>query len=137
MSTLFRRILCPIDFGRITLPALELAIKLARDNQAEIVLMYVVSLPAPADPAADVKQIANDELRAVARKWLEGNVGFRIVVRGGDPATEVVRAEQDFDADLVVMATHGRTGLEHMTLGSVAERVVRESTRPVMTIRPR
>ncbi len=65
------------------------------------------------------------------------DVEHETVLRIGNPAEEIIKAEHDYGADLVVMATHGRTGVAHLVLGSVAERVVRESTCPVLTIRPK
>jgi nucleotide-binding universal stress UspA family protein len=59
------------------------------------------------------------------------------VIEVGEPGARIRDAETRFDADLVVMATHGRRGVTHLVLGSVAERIVRESTVPVLTIRPR
>ena len=54
----------------------------------------------------------------------------------GEPAAEIVAAAQDGKFDVIVVGTHGRTGLAHVLLGSVAERVVRRSTMPVITVRP-
>jgi nucleotide-binding universal stress UspA family protein len=63
-------------------------------------------------------------------------VQYETVIRlSGDPATGILEAEKELDVDLVVMATHGRTGIVHLLLGSVAEKVVRESRRPIFTTR--
>lgn len=136
MKINLRRILCPIDFDRIAIPAIELARDLARQNHAVIYLLCVV----PKDRSglkADLERMAQDSLRGVARKWLERKVSYKIFVRVGRPAAAVLDAEEEFGVDLVVMATHGRTGKSHARLGSVTEQVVRQSTRPVMTLRPR
>ncbi len=135
MKVKCRRILCPIDFDRISIPAIEFARELARRNDALIYLLSVV----PKERTrlkTELEQVAHDSLRAVARKWLEPKIPHRIVVRTGQPAKAVVKAEAEFKADLVVMATHGRTGRSLARLGSVTDEVVRCSTCPVLTLRP-
>jgi|SRR5690242_10228826 len=131
MEPLFRKILCPIEFDRIAIPALELALEIARRDHALICLLCVIPEDHP-----DLRKLAGDELSNVARKWLEGKTAFETAVRVGDASAGIIKAEEDLGVDLVVMATHGRTGHRHHLIGSVTERVVRESTRPVMTIRP-
>ena len=88
---------------------------------------------APSDDARELSALPSTgavQWRAVARKWFEGQVSYEVVVRSGRPAATVLKAEEDLAVDLVVMATHGRTGREHVRLGSVTEEVVRRSTRP-------
>lgn len=131
MEATFRKVLCPIEFDRIAIPALKLAVEIARRNDATIYLLCVVPEDQP-----DLKKLAADELRSVARSWLQGKTRHEIVVRVGVPSASIVKAAEEFGVDLIVMATHGRTGISHFFLGSVAERVVRESSCPVLTIRP-
>ena len=130
-----RKILCPIDFDRISIPAIEIAREIAKENDATIYLLSVVPTE-KAEVRAHLNKVAQDSLRAVARKWLEGQVAHEIVVRSGKPATAILKAGEELRADLVIMATHGRTGKDRARLGSVTEEVVRRSTRPVLTIRP-
>ncbi len=132
METLFRSILCPIDFDRVSIPAVEMVRKIGKQSNSRAILLYVI----PAEGAKDEVRVARDSMRAIAVKWFEGVMPHEIVVRAGDPALEIIRAANDLDADLIVMATHGRTGIQHFLLGSVAERVVREAERPVLTVRP-
>ena len=132
METLFRSILCPIDFDRVSIPAVEMVRKIGKQSSSRAILLYVI----PAEGAKDEVRVARDSMRAIAVKWFEGVMPHEIVVRAGDPAQEIIRAANDLDADLIVMATHGRTGIQHFLLGSVAERVVREAERPVLTVRP-
>ena len=136
MKPLFRKILCPIDFDRISIPALELARTIAMRNDAVLYLLYVIPKVKPARLEKDFEQVAFDNLRGVARKWLEGKVDHKIVVRIGAPVATILKAQAELGTDLTVMATHGRTGRKHTRLGSVTEEVVRLSTRPVTTIRP-
>ena len=137
MKALFRRILCPIDFDRISIPALELAVNMAKQNKGRIYLLYIIPRVEAARLSADIELVATDSLRGVARKWLHGNVPYQIIVRMGEPVSGLLKAEKELAINVVVMATHGRTGKKHVLLGSVTERVVRQSTCPVLTIRPK
>lgn len=130
--SVFKKILCPIDFDRISIPALKLAHTIARQNGASICLLYVI----PAALRSELEQLAKKSLLAVTRRWLEGKVPNQVIVRTGKPVEGVLKAAEELGVDLVVMATHGRTGVKRARLGSVTEEVVRRSTRPVMTIHP-
>jgi nucleotide-binding universal stress UspA family protein len=136
MKTRFRRILCPIDFDRISIPALELAVSMAKQNNGRIYLLYIIPRMEAVGLRADVEQLATDSLRSVARKWLHGKVPYQIIVRTGAPVSGLLKAEAELSIDLVVMSTHGRTGRKHTLLGSVTEQVVRRSICPVLTTRP-
>jgi nucleotide-binding universal stress UspA family protein len=135
----FERILCPIDFTDNSLMALDQAIGLARLSAAVLYLMNVEFVP---DNMADVKHYVSvsteapkAQLEELARKRLAG-VRHQIVVDAGRPAELIEKAAKDLDVDLIVMATHGRTGVSHFFLGSVAEHVVRTAGCPVLTFRP-
>ena len=134
MEALFRKILCPVDFSRISIPALELARKLARQNDASVYLLCVIPASSASEPG--IQRLAEDNLRAVGHKWLAGEVRHEVAVRIGEPATAIMAAAEELGADAILMATHGRTGEDRARLGSVTEQVVRHSTRPVVTIRP-
>jgi len=137
METPFKKILCPIDFDRVSVPAVEMVKKLAANGEVKVYLMYVIQESSRREsPSKDENRVAEENIRSIAHKWFEGVTPFEIAIRAGDPAAEIIAAGKEFHADLIVMATHGRTGVEHMLLGSVAERVVRESHRPVLTVRP-
>ena len=130
-NPLFKKILFPVQFDRITIPALEMVTHLVRQGDRFVYLLCVIPEDTP-----DVRQLVNDALRGVAHNWLEGKIPHQTIVRVGDPASVIVKLEEELDVDLVVMATHGRSGEKYEKLGSVTERVVRGSTRPVLTIRP-
>ncbi len=134
MEALFRKILCPVDFSRLSIPALELARKLARQNGASVHLLCVIPASSASEPGT--QRFAEDSLRAVAHKWLAGEVSHEVAVRVGEPAKAILAAAEELGADVILMATHGRTGEDLARLGSVTEQVVRRSTRPVVTIRP-
>lgn len=134
-----RKILCPVDFDSASALALGHAADLARERQAKLYVLYVV--PTPPGPEAPMDFIkledrARARLERLARKKIGARTDWRVHVRSGPPAIEVVRAAEGLGVDLIVMATHGRKGLRHLVLGSVAEGVVREAPCPVLTMRP-
>lgn len=119
---------------------LETAQRLAEDSGAKLILFHVVPLPVEmvGQPMlVEPLSFAQDEARArieLLAKRLGLKVPYEVVVVIGDPAREIVRAIGEHNADLVVMATHSRTGLRHFFLGSVAARVVRDSPVPMLTV---
>lgn len=143
------RILVPVDFSRHSLKALAWAIDFAEPFGAAIDLVHVVEPIAYATPAdlyagmatqlgnllAEQRRSARQQLDELAAKYAKRGVSLRIHLRDGIAYREIVDAAKQLNADLVVQATHGRTGLSHVLLGSVAERVVRTSECPVLTIR--
>ncbi len=142
MKNLFKKVLCPIDFDRNSIAALDVARDLAIDPQATLYVLHVVrlvlsGLPKRFHPYPMTEQEAGSRLDDIARDHLEGKVRYELLTRIDDPASAILRAVEELGVDSVVMATHGRTGLEHFRLGSVAQKVVRESPRPVLTIRGR
>jgi nucleotide-binding universal stress UspA family protein len=138
----FKKILCPIDYDDESVAALRYARDLAKETEATLYLMHVVFVPLPASgfPLEPYPVVSEEpsklELKKIAREYLDGNVRYELLTRTGKPADMINQAAEDIDADLVVMATHGRTGASRFFLGSVAEHVVRGSTRPVLTVRP-
>ena len=135
METLFHSILCPIDFDRVSIPAVEMVRKIGKQSKSRAILLYVIAGEGQ-KPSEDELRVAQDSMRAISHKWFEGEMPHEILIRSGEAAQEIVKAAKELDVDLIVMATHGRTGIEHFLLGSVAERVVREAERPVLTVRP-
>jgi nucleotide-binding universal stress UspA family protein len=143
MANLFRRILCPVDFDPNAIVVIGMARQVAEQTGAKVILFHVVPVPIQVvgqpialEPFTAAETSAKMRLEKLAGEHLGGTaVSYETFVTSGDPASEIVRAVREQNADLVVMATHGRTGLSHLILGSVAERVVRESPRPVLTVR--
>ncbi len=142
LAKLFRNILCPIDFDANSPSAMEFAGKIAQETGGRIYLLHVVPWTVAAVPIdasevlAELKQAATARLRRLAKEKLDGRVANEIVVTvATNPGNEVVRIAGELNVDVVIMATHGRKGLNHLVLGSVAERVVRESPCPVLTVR--
>ena len=143
-----RRVLAPTDFSDSSTPAVRYAAELTTKFGAGLTLLHVVQdltlvvpdvmMPTPVTtPAlADMMEGAKAGLVAfVKRLGLEG-LNPKTEVRIGAPAAEIVTAAADLKADLLCVGTHGRTGLAHFLLGSVAERIVRHSPCPVLTVRP-
>lgn len=145
MEPVFFRILCPIDFERESMDALALACRLAQQNSATVCLLSVVAIPPPAATALPpVPIFPNPEFEEETRRRLEaiaeerlGGVSHEVFVASGNAAHEILKLAAEHKIDLIVMGTHGRTGVKHFLLGSVAERVVRESPVPVLTIHPK
>ena len=140
------KICCPVDFSETSRAALEEAAELARRYEAELALVHVFEPPAAtADlmvaPPEMFEQTAKD-LERKLELWKgeaerRGAKVVRAVVMTGAAATEAVRFAREGGYDLVVMGTHGRRGIRHLVLGSVAERVVREAPCAVLVVRPR
>jgi universal stress protein A len=141
MAGPFKRILCPIDFDDNSLAALDYSAGLAQGSDATIYVLHVVRAPAePSEvpvepPIPEWKQDAQARLEDAARSHLDGKVHYQLIAKRGDPAPAIIETERELNPDVVVMATHGRTGLSHLLIGSVTEHVVRESPRPVLTVR--
>ena len=141
MADLFRTVLVPHDFSSPATRALRLAADLASARSRILVLHVITPYPVTGLPPAELPYIPPPNLATETKKQLEvlvrrtlgarRGVDSRVVV--GDPAGRIVDAARR--ATCVVMATQGRTGLAHFLIGSVAEKVVRHSPRPVLTVR--
>lgn len=141
-----KRILVPIDFSDCAKKALCYAIPLAKEHEAAITLLYVV----PPDYAVgeyggidyvslqtEARATGERELAALAVDEVRGEVSADTLVRSGLPAFEIIEAAKALPADVIVISTHGRTGLKHMLLGSVTEHVVCRAPCPVLVVRER
>ncbi|HYK63698.1 MAG TPA: universal stress protein [Patescibacteria group bacterium] len=141
MIRLLRKILCPIDFSEHSLAALDVALKVALQNDAGLYLLNVAPMqagavglqPVPMDPYPFHEKERQEDLVKLGRERIPAAVPYETLVVIGDPAEQVLNSARRLGADLIVMGTHGRKGLGHLVLGSVAERVVRESGIPVLT----
>jgi universal stress protein A len=141
-----RRILVPIDFSECSRAALDRAVELSRVLGAELVLLHVVDssglfvggIESYVDVAAIARQMQEDarkELAAIAATAAaNGRPGTRIEVYEGRPAQAIVDCAKEQGVDLIVMGTHGRSGLSRVFLGSVAERVVRTAPCDVLVV---
>jgi len=133
-----KRILAPVDFSEASLVGLDYAIAIGDRFNAEVVLVFVVEpLRYAGDRQlllADERRFGRRELSRLERRLGERGLMHRTVLQVGTPYQVIVEEAQKCGADLIVMATHGRTGLSHLLLGSVAEKVIRSARCPVLTV---
>jgi nucleotide-binding universal stress UspA family protein len=140
-----RRILCPTDFEPSSSRAIDMAVELARRVGASITLVHVYDSPVYAysgvpfmpvvDTAAPIEKAAQAALDAAVEDLKRRIENPRGILRRGRAWEEILATAKETEADLIVMGTHGRRGLPHALLGSVAEKVVRLSPVPVLTAR--
>lgn len=136
----FRRILVPTDGSEFSLSVVPAVEEFARMFGAEVILLYVAAvypdpLGYPVGTVLPTSEDAAQVVEQVARRFDPAKAKVRTRVTFGLPETQIVQAAIAENADLVAMATHGRTGLARILLGSVAEAVLRASPCPVMIVR--
>lgn len=148
MPIQIKKVLVACDFSDCAAAATPYACEIAAKFQAELHLLHTLESHVSGTPQF-VMGLALPHLvlesKAAAEKSLAEllepgwSVGLNVVcaAREGTPASEIVRYAGDNQIDLIVLATHGRTGLSHVVMGSVAESVVRTAPCPVLTIRPK
>jgi len=144
-----RRILHPTDFSPASRAAFRRALDLARAGRGEVVLVHVLAPAMPMVGEGYVSPKVYEEIEASARAWGQkrldalvararaAGVRARGLLLEGVAHAQIVRAARSQRADVIVMGTHGRTGLARFFLGSVAERVVATAGCPVLTVRGR
>jgi nucleotide-binding universal stress UspA family protein len=140
-----RCILVPVDFSSHAKAVLEWAAHLAEEHGSRVLLLHVYHLPVefqqlegaylPADFWANVKSEAEQQLAVHAEELRGRGLAVEALVREGYPATVIVDEAAAQGADLIVIGTHGHTGLKHLLLGSIAERVVQKAPCPVLTVK--
>lgn len=137
-------ILVPVDFSRASAKALDYAAVLAKQFGAKIVPLYVLELPEVVGMFQllleddEMKEVCGSKLRKFMRKAsISGALIDHPLVRKGRPHREIVEAARTLKVDLIVISTHGYTGVNRALLGSVTERVVREAPCPVLVVRER
>ena len=141
----YQCLLCPVDFSEISGRALKVASDLAEKFAASLHVLHVFQYPASSFPEG-IYTVSEDEGREIRSrlsrkldKFVSDNTASEIEITTGlsegIPHIEIVRSAEKNNADMIVMGTHGRTGLSHVLLGSVAERVIHTSTIPVLSVR--
>jgi nucleotide-binding universal stress UspA family protein len=145
MSAPFRKIMVPVDFSAHSSEAVRVAADLSRRYQVPITLLHVHEPPVYAVPslfsASQLnaimgeleKKLADDKERALAA----GASHVDTMMVQGTPFLRIIEAAREGGHDLIVMGTHGHTGVRHLLIGSVAERVVRKAHCPVLVVRDR
>jgi nucleotide-binding universal stress UspA family protein len=142
-----RRILQPTDFSPASRAAFKKAVAMAKADRAELLLAHVLAFPTPILSDGYVSPMIYDDvlrsMRADGQKRLDklvakakaGGARARGLLFEGMPADAINRAARSKRADVIVIGTHGRTGLARLFMGSVAERVVGGAPCPVLTVR--
>lgn len=141
-----KKILVPVDFSDYSKHALRYAIEFAKQFDAELILISVIEpMIYPADfsmgqvaiPATDqnLSERVEEELKTLEEKEIAGHVKSKRIIKSGKPFFEINETARDEDVDLIIIATHGHTGVEHLLFGSTAEKVVRKAPCPVLSLR--
>lgn len=135
-----KNILCPVDFSDRSKTALSFATALAKEHDAELHIVYSYEEPyaytdagmsgfvLPADMNPDKEML-------LTQRPTDGDVSFRQEFLIGSPSVTLLDYAKEHDVDLIVMGTHGRTGLGRLLMGSVAEAILRRATCPVLTLK--
>ncbi|GAB61930.1 MAG: universal stress protein [Candidatus Jettenia sp.] len=140
-----KNILCPIDYSIYSEKALSYAIEFAEKYGAKLYLIHVFDIRVydmnePELYSVDVFDKATfdklkEQLLKCVKEDTKGKIAIEAIVVQGVPFMEIIKASREYMIDLIVLGTHGRTGLSHAIMGSVAEKVVRKAPCPVLTIR--
>lgn len=144
-SLKLKKILAPTDFSECSEKGLRYATAFAEQFRASLTLLNVVEIAYGAGEAAVIdfekyKKEANEESRRKLAKLVKQSpksVPTKGIVRTGSPYDEIVRFAQEAETDLIIISTHGRSGLKRFFLGSTAEKIVRHAPCPVLVIRER
>ena len=142
-----KKILVPVDLSEFSIKAVSYATRFAKQLGATLVLLHVVEPvrypesvlipPAMEETNRARLKLARASLAKFATQQVPAGIATETVTRLGHAFSEIATAAKDLDADLIIIATHGHTGLKHLFLGSTAERVVRLAPCPVLTVRER
>jgi universal stress protein A len=147
MTIRLQKILLPTDFSTYSAAATKYACELATKFDAELHLLHMLETHLTSTPSfvmgLDLPRYISESRVAAEKslagildpKWAAGRTVVKATVEGS-PKTEIIAYARKHNIDLIVLATHGRTGLAHVLMGSVAESVVRTAPCPVLTVRP-
>ena len=136
------KILCPVDFSDHSKRALEYAAFIAIANHATLILLHVIEHMhnhdhflilnlMPEELNEKLKEQAREKLTLLAHPY-QSSVTVETAIRTGKPFVEIVKMAKEFEIDQIVMGSHGRTGISHLLIGSVAEKVTRKAPCPVL-----
>lgn len=142
---MIKNILVPIDFSDYSKNALKYAVEFAKTFTAKLYLIYVVEpMIYPADfsmgqiaiPSTDIdiQSRAEEEFKKLTNE-IDKSLQVETIIKTGKPFVEINETALEKDIDLIIIATHGHTGVEHLLFGSTAEKVVRKAPCPVLTLR--
>lgn len=138
----WKRILVPTDFSETSAAAIRQGVELARVFKAGLILLYVgdraaseVATEFPIGLDGAMADAERERLNKILTPQEQREIHPEFVIAAGTPAVEIVRAADEREVDLIVMGTHGRGGVSHLLLGSVAEKVIRTAPCPVLVVR--
>jgi nucleotide-binding universal stress UspA family protein len=143
-----KKILYPTDFSESSLEALKYGISFAREFKAKLVLLHVVNEKVFSEGLNLPRVVSIEELEremtAEAERQLKvivppeerSHLDTETVILKGNPFIEIIRYAHEQDVDLIIIGTHGRSGVEHIIFGSTAEKVVRKAPCPVLSVKP-
>jgi nucleotide-binding universal stress UspA family protein len=146
MEPEIKKVLVPIDFSDYSKSSLRYAVNFANQFNAEICLIYVLE-PVIYPPDFSMGQIAipsintewderaKEELEKLAKTEIPEGIDVKTILKNGKPFLEIIDTASEENIDLIIIATHGHTGVEHILFGSTAEKVVRKAPCPVLTLR--
>ncbi len=146
MDLKINKVLVPIDFSDYSKSALRYAITFAKQFNAELILVYVVepiiyppdfSMGQIAIPSVNTEwdERAREELNKLAKNEIPAELKSKTIIKTGKPFVEIIDTASEEDVDIIIIATHGHSGVEHILFGSTAEKVVRKAPCPVLTLR--
>lgn len=146
MEPNIKKILVPIDFSDYSKSALKYAVSFAKLFNSEMVLIYVVepiiyppdfSMGQIAIPSVNTEwdKTAIEQLEKLSKSEIPVNIKVKTLVKTGKPFVEIIETASEENVDLIIIATHGHSGVEHILFGSTAEKVVRKAPCPVLTLR--
>ena len=142
-----KKILVPQDFSEYSLHALKYAVTFAELFKSELIVLHIVEpIVYPADfsfgqvsiPAMEeeIRKHSEEQLNELVEREIPAGIKATPMIRVGKPFIEIVEVAKGENADLIVISSHGRTGMDHVLFGSTADKVVRKAPCPVLTIRP-
>ncbi len=146
MPSEFKTILCPTDFSEESYRAIDYGLQFAKVWDATLLLAHIIHTPTGElyQPAGDVVHVLTFDqatrrdltrLEEIRDTRLEGYANCEVLVDVGDPYQQLMAIAQQRRVDLIVIATHGRSALEHLIMGSVAEKIIRHAPCPVLVVR--
>jgi universal stress protein A len=136
-----KRILVPVDFSKCSAKAMEYAVPFAHQFGSELILLHVIPPTVMLQTSEFATQGIHESMEAAKEslerlgKSIGDKISSRSLVRIGSPHVEIIDAAKELDIDLIILSTHGRTGLAHILLGATAEKVVRRAGCPVLVVR--
>lgn len=146
MEPNIKKVLIPIDFSDYSKNSLRYSVNFTRCFNAELILIYVIepviyppdfSMGQIAVPAVDIDidKRASEELQKLAKTEIPSDMKVRTFVKTGKPFVEIIETAAAENIDLIIIASHGHSGVEHILFGSTADKVVRKAPCPVLTLR--